>query len=112
MYMYMYSEYKKNNTSTCSLFVFFSKQYSQNLWQDYTHIWKKLKQNLKICKKNPILIGISSKLINNIKKHVYASEKFIKMENSLLVIFGEIWPKTLYYSTWSLARFLSNFKNS
>ena len=33
------------------------------------------------------------------------------MENSLLVIFGEIWPMTLYYSTWSLARFLSNFKN-
>ena len=22
------------------------------------------------------------------------------MENSLLVIFGKIWPKTLYYSTW------------
>ena len=32
------------------------------------------------------------------------------MENSLLAIFGEIWPKTLYYSTWSLAQFLSNFK--
>ena len=34
------------------------------------------------------------------------------MENSLLVIFDEIWPKTLYYSTGALARFLSNFKNS
>ena len=33
------------------------------------------------------------------------------MENSLLVIFGEIWPKTMYYSTGSLARFWSNFKN-
>ena len=32
------------------------------------------------------------------------------MEISLLVIFDEIWPKTLYYSTWSLAQFLSNFK--
>ena len=32
------------------------------------------------------------------------------MENSLLVIFDEIWPMTLYYSTGSLARFWSNFK--
>ena len=34
------------------------------------------------------------------------------MKNSLLVIFGKIWPKMLYYSTGTLARFLSNFKNS
>ena len=34
------------------------------------------------------------------------------MENSLLNIFGEIWPNTLYYSTGSWARFWSNFKNS
>ena len=34
------------------------------------------------------------------------------MENSLLFNFDEIWPKTLYYNTWSLTRFLSNFKNS
>ena len=34
------------------------------------------------------------------------------MENSLLVIFDEIWPKTLYYSTGCLARFWNNFKNS
>ena len=33
------------------------------------------------------------------------------MENSLLAIFHEIWPKTMYYSPWSLAKFLSNFKN-
>ena len=32
------------------------------------------------------------------------------MENSLLVIFDEIWPEALYYSTGSLARFLSNLK--
>ena len=32
------------------------------------------------------------------------------MENLLLAIFDEIWPKTMYYSTWSLAQFLSNFK--
>ena len=34
------------------------------------------------------------------------------MENSLLFIFDEIWPTTLYYSTGCLARFLNNFKNS
>ena len=34
------------------------------------------------------------------------------MENSLLAIFREIWPMSLYYSTGALARFLSNFKNS
>ena len=33
----------------------------------------------------------------------------IKMEISLLVIFDQ---NTQYYSTWSLARFLSNFRNS
>ena len=34
------------------------------------------------------------------------------MENSLLVIFDEIWPITLYYSTGTSARFWSNFKKS
>ena len=34
------------------------------------------------------------------------------MKNSLLVIFGEIWPKSLYYSTGTLARFWSNCKKS
>ena len=43
---------------------------------------------------------------------VYVSEKNIKMENSLLVIFGEIWSKSLYYSTGTLTRFWSNFKKS
>ena len=32
------------------------------------------------------------------------------MENSLLAIFDEIWLKTLYYSTGSLARFLAALK--
>ena len=36
----------------------------------------------------------------------------MKLENSHLFIFDEIWPKSLYYSTGCLARFLSNFKNS
>ena len=34
------------------------------------------------------------------------------MENSLLFNFDEIWPKTLYYSTGTFARFWSEFKNS
>ena len=34
------------------------------------------------------------------------------MENSLLVIFGEIWPKSLYYSTGTLARFLKIHKKN
>ena len=41
---------------------------------------------------------------------VYVLGNVIKMENSLLAIFDEIWPKTLYYSTGSLTRFWSNFK--
>ena len=36
----------------------------------------------------------------------------IKMENSLLAIFDEIWLKTMYYSTGYFDKFLSNFKNS
>ena len=32
------------------------------------------------------------------------------MENSLLFIFGKIWPKSLYYSTGTFTRFWSNFK--
>ena len=34
------------------------------------------------------------------------------MKNSLLAIFDKFWSMTLYYSTGTLARFLSNFKNS
>ena len=34
------------------------------------------------------------------------------MKNSLVVTFDEIWPITLYYSTGTLAQFLSKFKNS
>ena len=34
---------------------------------------------------------------------VNASEKIIKMENSLLAIFAKFWPKTMYYSTGTLA---------
>ena len=33
------------------------------------------------------------------------------MENSLLVIFGENWPKSLYYSTGILSDFGATLKN-
>ena len=32
------------------------------------------------------------------------------MENSLFAIFGEIWPKTLYYGTGSLPNFRAALK--
>ena len=32
------------------------------------------------------------------------------MENSLLAIYDEIWPTSLYYSTGTLGQFLSNYK--
>ena len=34
------------------------------------------------------------------------------MENSLLTIFGEIWPKTMYYSAGTFVKFLKICKNS
>ena len=34
------------------------------------------------------------------------------MENSLLFIFDEIWPETMYYSTGTLTDFGATFKNS
>ena len=65
--------------------------------------------NFKKIVKNPTLIGIRSNILHNIRTCI-CIRKIIKMENSLLFIFGEIWPKSLYYSTGTLARFLSNFK--
>ena len=32
------------------------------------------------------------------------------MENSLIAIYDEIWPKSLYYTTGTLGQFLSNYK--
>ena len=76
----------------------------QGLWPDFG-------ATLKICKKSNFdwnLLKVSTQ-----HKNMYmCQKKNIKMENSLLVIFDEIWPTTMYYSTGSLAQFLSNFKNS
>ena len=61
--------------------------------------------------KNPNLIGTSSNFLHNISTCI-CIRKIIKMENSQLFIFGEIWPKSLYYSTGTFVRFWSNFKKS
>ena len=42
------------------------------------------------------------KFLHNIRTSI-CIKKITKMENSLLAIFDKIWPKTLYYSTGSLA---------
>ena len=44
--------------------------------------------------------------------YMYVSGKIIKIENSQLFIFGEIWLETMYYSTGTFVRFWSNFKKS
>ena len=59
--------------------------------------WSNFKNSLK----NPILIGISSNILHNISTCI-CIRKIIKMANSLLFIFDEIWPKSLYYSTGTL----------
>ena len=42
--------------------------------------------------------------------YYFKNGKIIKMENSLLAIFDEIWPKTMYYSTGTFAQFWSKLK--
>ena len=54
--------------------------------------WSSFKNSLKIQ-----FCSESTQTFYTTYVHVYASEKFIKMENSLLAIFDEIWPMTLYY---------------
>ena len=61
--------------------------------------------------KNLNLIGISLNLKHNIRKCICIRKNY-KNGEFPAAIFEEIGPKTLYYSTGSLARFLSNFKNS
>ena len=76
----------------------------QGLWPDFL-------ATLKIHKKSNL--DRNQLKISTQHKYMYIhKKKIIKMENSLLVIFDEIWPETMYYSTGTLARFLSNFKNS
>ena len=85
-------------------------------WYATTFNWPLLLKSL-ILPHRPL--NLTSYVINtytvtyecNLSTTVYESENLIKMENSLLTIFDEIWPMTLYYSTGSLARFLNNLKN-
>ena len=65
-------------------------------------VWPDFLATLKIHKKsnfdqNQLKVSMQHKNMYMLQK------KNIKMENSLLAIFDEIWPKTLYYSTGCLA---------
>ena len=76
----------------------------QGLWPDFG-------ATLKIRKKSNFDWN-QLKLSKQHKNMYMYQKKIIKMENSLLVIFDEIWPKTLYYSTGCFVEFWSKFKNS
>ena len=91
-----------------SLLVKFDEIWPKSLYykyRDFSPILEQLKKFIK----NPILIGISSNFLHNIRTCICIT-KIIKIEISLLVKFDEIWRKTMYYSTWCLAQLLSNFK--
>ena len=92
-----------------SLLVIFDEIWPKTLYYSTWSLARFL-SNYKNFVKNPILIGINSNFLHNISTCI-CIRKNIRMENSLLDIFDEIWLKTMYYSTWSLARFLSNYKN-
>ena len=71
----------------------------------------RLLSNLKIWKKSKF--DRNQLKLSTQHKYMYMyQKKIIKVKNFVLVIFDEIWPDTLYYSTGTLARFFSNFKNS
>ena len=85
--------------------------FGKKAWAIVQGIWSNFGATLKIRKKSNF--DQNQLKVSTQHKYMYMyQEKNIKMENSLLVIFDEIWPETLYYSTGSLARFLSNLKNS
>ena len=67
----------------------------QGLWPDFG-------ATLKIHKKSNFDQN-ELKLSTQHKDMYMYQKKIIKMENSLIVIFHEIWPETMYYSTGTLA---------
>ena len=67
-------------------------------------LWPNFKATIKI-HKNTILIGISSNFLHNISTCICIRKNYKNGEFSP----SHFWPKSLYYSTGSLARFLSNF---
>ena len=73
-------------------------------------VWPDFGVTLKICRKSNFDRN-QLKLSTQCKNMYMYQKKIIKMKNSHLDIFDEIWPTTLYYSTGCLARFWSNFKN-
>ena len=91
-----------------SLLANFDEIWSKSLYYSTGSLARFL-SNFKKFVKNPNLIEICSNFLHNIRTCI-CIKKIIEMENSLLANFDEIWSKSLYYSTGSLARFLSNFK--
>ena len=91
-----------------SLLVIFNKIWLKILYYSTGPLTRFL-SNFKNSQKNPILIRISSNFLRNISTCI-CIRNVIKMENSLLVIFDKIWPKTLYYSTGYFVKFWSNLK--
>ena len=84
-----------------SLLAIFDEIWPKTVYYS-TGYFVQILKNFKIDLKNPILIRISSNFLNNISTCI-CIRKIIKMENSLLVNFDEIWSETLYYSTGTLA---------
>ena len=92
-----------------SLLVIFDEIWPMTLYygtRSLARFWSTLK-----IVKNPIVIRVSSNFLHNISTCICIRKNY-KNEEFPVAIFDEIWPKTLYYSTGSLAQFLSNFKNS
>ena len=89
-----------------SLLLSFGEIWPKSLYYStgtFARIWSNFK--------NLNLIGMSSNFLRNISTCI-CIKKNIKIENSLLLSFGEIWPKSLYYSTGTFAQIWSNLKKS
>ena len=65
-------------------------------------LWPNFGATLKIHKKSNF--DLNQLKLSTQHKYMYMyQKKIIKMEKSLLANFDEIWPKSLYYSTGTLA---------
>ena len=96
--------YKKWNPPVAIFHEIWPKTIVQGLWPDFG-------SNLKI-RKNSNFDQNQFKIEKQHKDMYMYQEKLLKKWNSTVAIFHEIWPITMYYSTGTLARFWSKFKNS
>ena len=105
--MYMHQKnYKNTKFSPCH----FWRKFGQSPCTIVQGLLLNFGATLKICKKSNCDRNYL-KLSTQHKNMYMYQEKNIKTEKSLVAIFGKIWPKSLYYSTGTFARFWSNFKN-